>query len=110
MIGCTIIASAAQLLFKYGTQQFDVSLLTGILWIATGIVLYGMGAVLMIYAFKQGEVTVLYPIVTLSYVWVGISSMFIFNEQVQLLEWIGILFVIIGISTIGTATEGAIAP
>ena len=66
-----------------------------------GLILYALGAVIMIYAFKYGEVTVLYPIITLSYVWVSLLSVYYFNEIMNFAKGFGIIAIILGIVFIG---------
>lgn len=111
MIFCTVIAASAQLLFKEGSVVSESDPFNGMIWVFVGLLFYALGAVLMIYAFKNGEVTVLYPIVTLSYVWVGLVSYHYFNEPMNLLKWAGIIVIVAGISIIGISSrkaEGAV--
>lgn len=99
MVVCTIFVSSAQLFYKAGSEKlvfniFDI-LKNG--HIIVGIVLYCMGAIIVIAALKGGEVTTLYPIVTSSYIWVGLGSMYFFDESISLFHWMGIFLVIVGI-------------
>jgi uncharacterized membrane protein len=66
-----------------------------------GILINGVGTVFFIPALKAGELSVLYPIVGLSYVWVCVFSKFLLKEEMNLLKWIGIFIVILGVSFIG---------
>ena len=99
MIICTIFTSSAQILYKIGanTLSFDIiSIITN--WqIISGVILYGLGAVLVVIALKGGEVTVLYPIITSSYIWVSLGSVHFFGEKMNLFKWIGIFLIIGGI-------------
>ena len=67
----------------------------------TGIMIYGVGTVIFIPALKGGELSVLYPLVGLAYVWVCVYSTFMLKERMTLLKWIGIFIVILGVSFIG---------
>jgi undecaprenyl phosphate-alpha-L-ara4N flippase subunit ArnE len=51
----------------------------------------------MITAFKGGDVSVLYPIVATSYIWVSLLSMYFFNENLNLFRWVGISVILTGI-------------
>lgn len=99
MIVCTALTSSAQILYKTGANKlsWDIySIITN--WhILTGLILYGLGAILVIFALKGGEVSVLYPIVTSSYIWVSLASGYFFNEVIGFFRWIGIGLIIIGI-------------
>lgn len=104
MILCTAFTSAGQLLWKTGLKQADLSLslLTLInLPFLLGFVSYAIGAILMLIAFKKGELSVLYPIIATSYVWVTIISPWLFNEQISPLKWIGIITIVISVSILG---------
>ena len=66
-----------------------------------GVALYGIGTILFIPALKGGELSVLYPFVSLIYVWVSLLSVKFLGEKMNLLKWIGITFIILGVSLIG---------
>jgi uncharacterized membrane protein len=66
-----------------------------------GIVLYGISYLLIIPAFKYGEVSILYPIISLSYIWVCLLSVKLLKEKMTTMRWIGIILIIIGVSFIG---------
>lgn len=99
MILCTFFTSSAQILYKSGADKlsFDIiSIITN--WhIILGVVLYGLGAVLVVIALRGGEVTVLYPIITSSYIWVSIGSSYFFKETMGMFKWIGIFLIVLGI-------------
>lgn len=101
MIVCTFFTSVAQLLYKYGADQLSFSL-SGILnvYIIGGLFLYGIGAVLFVTALRGGAVTVLFPIIATSYIWVAIGSMRFFGEVINSTRWLGILLIIVGIIVI----------
>ncbi|HSU72845.1 MAG TPA: EamA family transporter [Candidatus Binatia bacterium] len=69
--------------------------------LVTGLILYGLGALLMILAFKGGDVSLLYPIIATSYIWVALISQFWFHETVSALRWIGIAFILLGVVLLG---------
>ena len=95
----TLGTTVAQYFLKTGTALFPL-IFTNIP-LLLGIVLYAIGSGALILAFKGGDVSVLYPIIATSYLWVGLMSFFFLGEQVQLLRWIGILVVIVGVTLIG---------
>ena len=70
-----------------------------------GLVIYGIAAALMITAFKGGEVSVLYPIIATSYIWVSLLSSYFFNETINLFRWMGILIIISGIIFISLGSK-----
>ena len=105
----TLLAAAAQVLFKFGTNRLQghVSLLA----IATdfpligGLVLYGLGAAMMILALRHGELSVLYPLISLSYVWVAILSVAIFGEMMNPYKIAGICVIMAGVGVMGMGSQ-----
>ena len=66
----------------------------------------------MIISFRGGDVSVLYPIVATSYIWVSFLSIYFLNEAMNFFKWLGIFTIILGIALIGygsnkSAVEGA---
>lgn len=104
MILCTLFTSLGQLLWKAGVARIQPAI-----WITflnlpfvLGFVSYGLGAILMLIAFKSGELSVLYPIIATSYVWVSIASLFLFPEDVMnSWKWVGIFTILVSVSILG---------
>ena len=57
----------------------------------------GGTALLLILALRDGQLSVLYPIISMSYVWVNLLSMYFFHDQINLWKAAGIAFVISGV-------------
>ena len=66
-----------------------------------GVSLYALGTLLFIPALKGGDLSVLYPFVALSYVWVSLLSVKFLEEKKNKIKWIGIILIIIGVTFIG---------
>ena len=99
IILCTLFTSSAQLLYKSGADKLEFNFLSIVSnWnIILGIILYGIGAILLIAALRYGKVSVLYPIVASSFIWVALGSSYFFKEVIGLLKWSGIILIVIGI-------------
>ena len=98
----TLFTSIAQVMYKFGSKQLSwpiSSILTNVPFML-GWVLYGIGALVMIAALKGGEVTVLYPVVASSYVWVLLLSKYYFGESINGWKIFGIIVIILGIGLI----------
>jgi drug/metabolite transporter (DMT)-like permease len=65
------------------------------------VALYAIGTALFIPALKGGELSVLYPIVALTYIWVSFLSVKFLGEKMNKLKWLGIALIILGVSFIG---------
>src|SRR3989339_274780 len=99
---CTVFTSAGQILFKIASgnlNSFHQIIINIPLWI--GFICYGLGSLLMILALKYGDLSLVYPFIALSFVWVNILSIIFFSEHVKILNWLGITAIIIGVSLIG---------
>ena len=100
---CTLLTSTAQLFYKYGSEtlQFNFfSIITNINLII-GILLYAIGGTILILSFRGGEVSVLYPIIATSYIWVSFISIYFLNEEMNLFKWLGVFTIMAGIILIG---------
>jgi drug/metabolite transporter (DMT)-like permease len=66
-----------------------------------GLAIYGLGSVVMIVALRHGELSVLYPLISLNYVWVAILSVMLFQESVNPLKIAGICVIMTGVAVLG---------
>ena len=107
MFVCTLFTSVAQLLYKQGSKTLSLNFLDLITnhALVLGLILYGIGAIIMIYALRHGEVSVLYPIIATSYIWVTLLAGILFNEQISFMRWLGVITIIGGIILIGLGSK-----
>jgi drug/metabolite transporter (DMT)-like permease len=66
-----------------------------------GYALYAVVTVLIVLAFKDGELSVLYPILSLSYLWVTALSFFVFHDTVNAYKLTGVAFIVCGVAVMG---------
>jgi multidrug transporter EmrE-like cation transporter len=105
---CTILTSFAQVFYKKGANLLQLNILSILTNynLLFGLILYGLALVIMILSFKHGEVTVLYPIIALGYIWVSLLSIYFFNETMNFYKWLGVLIIISGVITITYGSQG----
>lgn len=97
---CTLLTSTAQIIYKFGIEPFNIYL------ILLGLIIYGIAAAILITALKGGELSVLYPLIATSYIWVSLfSPVFFPSDTMNFLKWTGIAFIMFGISFIGLGTK-----
>jgi len=104
MIFATAFTSTGQILLKLGLTDIHFYLpLTFLnLTFFIGIFCYGIAFLLVLQAFKRGELSLLYPIIATSYVWISIFSPLIFaNDSMNMTKWVGILIILISITLLG---------
>lgn len=104
----TISAAAAQILMKKGVNHVEhVSLLQLItnIPLMLGYCLYGMNTLLLMLALRDGELSMLYPIIALGFVWVTMLSPYFFNEPLNPMKIVGIMVIVGGVTILGKANS-----
>ena len=105
VFACTILGSVAQLLIKTGMSPSHFSphllaILTDIPLIA-GYTIYGINTLMMVLALKNGEMSLLYPIIALTYVWTTLLSYTLLGEPSNLYKNLGIVTIVLGVAVMG---------
>ncbi len=101
---CTILGAAAQILMKTGANQMGHAGLIGMatnIPLLAGYCLYGMSTLLLVIALKEGELSLLYPVIALTYVWVTFLSFLIFHDTINPWKLAGISLIVIGVAVLG---------
>jgi multidrug transporter EmrE-like cation transporter len=119
VLGCTVFAAAAQVLMKFGAMHpmpgislSDLSTIPAFVvglignWqLLLGYTMHACNAFLLILALRDGELSMLYPIIALTYVWVSILSMHFFHDNFNWWKGMGIVLVIGGVSLMGITSR-----
>lgn len=103
VFSCTILGAAAQLLMKIGMAHFNpqpLALLTNVPLVA-GYFLYGINTLMLVLALRDGELSMLYPIIALTYVWVTLLSYAVLAEKANIYKNVGITTIVIGVAVLG---------
>ena len=113
VIGCTLLVAVAQYLIKLGANQLAhagfLGTMIGIFTIPplfAGYALYGVFTVLFVSALRHGELSILYPLISLGYVWVTITAVLAFHEAMNPLKLVGIALIIAGVAVLGWGGSG----
>lgn len=105
---CTVFGVAAQFLIKTSANQMQAITLGALLtnWaLWGGLALYGISTGLLILALRDGELSLLYPVISLTYVWVTILSVTVFDERLTLPKGAGVTIIVIGVALLGKAKK-----
>jgi drug/metabolite transporter (DMT)-like permease len=119
VVGCTLFASAAQVLMKMGSVHempkvdpahlsslVDFAFaLAGNIPLVCGFGLHACNALLLIFALKSGELSILWPLYALSYVWVAFLSAYFFGDRINAWKVAGIALIICGVALLGRASK-----
>ena len=104
VFGCTIFGAAAQILIKTGANMLTggnpLLMLTNVPLMA-GYGLYGISTVLLVLALRDGELSILYPVISLTYVWVTFLSLIFFKESMNPYKLLGVLIIVVGVAVLG---------
>ena len=106
---CTLIGAAAQVLMKIGAHNLPpVAALSANPFIIlkdialfAGLSLYGLFTLLLIFALRDGELSIIYPVIALNYVWVTCLSLIFFHETMNPFKAAGIVVIMLGVIVLG---------
>jgi drug/metabolite transporter (DMT)-like permease len=56
---------------------------------------------MLVVALRDGELSILYPIISLTYVWVTFLSYFVFHENITPIKILGIAIIVTGVAVLG---------
>lgn len=99
MLISSICVCVGQLLWKMSVEE-------GVIVLLVGFCLYGIGALVMILAYRFGKLSVLQPIMSLNYVLSIVLAVVVLKEEITILKSIGVIVIISGVSLIaGGDTE-----
>lgn len=98
MLISSICACVGQLLWKLSAE-------VGIWMALAGFVFYGMGALIMLIAYRFGSLSVLQPMLSMNYVLSIVLGALILKEAVTIKKVIGVLVIMTGVILIGGGDE-----
>jgi multidrug transporter EmrE-like cation transporter len=114
----TLLAASGQVLIKIGTNRIGADILSdpgGIASIAAkvaplavGYGLYVTAAVVLVISLRAGELSVLYPIYAMNFIWVSLAIPVVFpdTDSMNFYKWLGILSIMGGVIMIGISGRG----
>ena len=97
LTGCQVFLKIAltQMPAFAWTRAFWSSMLTNWQFAASGL-FFGASSLLWMYMLKTFPLSTAYPMISLSYVFGMFAAMLFFHEEVSLMKWSGVVFIIIG--------------
>ena len=103
VISATLVGAFGPILLKKASVRklSQINSLMTNYYLFGGVALYALGTFLFIPALRGGDLSVLYPFVSLSYIWVSVLSVKFLGEKMNRLKWLGVCSIIIGVSFIG---------
>ena len=104
VIAGTVIGSFGAIFLKKGSTSLTLQPkeLAKNRQLLLGLFLYGLSTIPFIIALKYGQVSILYPITSLTNIWVCLLSPLMLGENMNLTKWAGIALIINGVISIST--------
>jgi drug/metabolite transporter (DMT)-like permease len=98
----SFIGSFGAVFLKLGAEHMQGSLarILNNYWLAIGIVLYLLSSVFYIMGVAQGQLTVLYPMVSLGYIWAILWARLFFKEPFTMAKIAGLAMIVFGVGLI----------
>ncbi len=99
---CALMGAFGQVFFKLGSKTISMDIMSWILnWkLLTGITLYALATVVFVAALKFSNLSIVYPIIATSYIWVTLFSIFYLGESFPAYKWLGIIMILAGVAII----------
>jgi multidrug transporter EmrE-like cation transporter len=99
----SFIGSFGAVFLKSGAQRLQFTL-QGLFFnyhLAAGVALFLLSSYFFVLGVRNGELTVLYPMVALGYVWTLFWSRLFFGEPLTRNKFIGLAMILVGIAFLG---------
>lgn len=95
----SVIGAFGAVYLKSGAKEIKGSIIQIIKTkkIFIGIFLYGLASLFTLIALKNENVSVIYPLSAMSYVWAAVLSKKYFREKISVYQWMGILSILLGV-------------
>lgn len=104
---CGFIGSFGAVFLKSGAARIERNLRSVIYnWrLAFGIGLYLLSSVFFVFGMRRGELSVLYPLVALGYMWTVVWSKIFFGEPLTRSKFIAVGMILVGIAFLGLGSQ-----
>lgn len=95
----SFIGTFGSLYLKKGAKHFNFNILKQLKnkHLILGIFLFVLSSVFYIYALSMERLSLLYPLTSLTYIWVALVSIKFLRERMNKHKWLGIAMIILGI-------------
>jgi uncharacterized membrane protein len=106
IVVCTLFTALAQFFLKMGLSsfRFDISSLISNYYLLAGVFFYIVAIGLLFSSLYFGELSVVFPLVTLGYVWVAIMGYTLLGESIGIFRVVGLSLIIFGAIFLGGST------
>ena len=96
VLGGSIVTAFGALFIKRGMEQFSLRTIFKNQVLFSGILLYGISVIIYIIALRREELSVLFPLVSTTYIWSSLLATKFLKEKMNIWKWLSVMGIIIG--------------
>ena len=102
VLGASVVGSFGAAFLKLGAGKVGKNLLSFLDWrLALGVFLYLGSSVFYAFGIRGGQLSILYPLVSLGYVWTMLWARIFFQERFTRQKLAGLTLILIGVTLVG---------
>jgi len=103
----SFVGSFGAVFLKAGATRLEMKLLSIIRnWqLGAGVFFFGFSSIFFVLGLREGELSVLYPMVSLGYVWTLLWSRMFFGERLTATKFAGLGLILAGVLLVGLGTD-----
>ena len=106
VFGASVVGSLGMAFLKMGANRLTKSLLSFVnAPLICGVVLFLGSSVLYVAGVKGGQLSVLYPMVSLGYIWGLVWAKVFFNEPLTKQKFAGLGLILLGVFFVGLGSQ-----
>jgi drug/metabolite transporter (DMT)-like permease len=106
VLAASFIGSFGAVFLKSGSQRLHRGLLHFLNWrLAAGVLLFVVSSLFFVQGIRQGELSVLYPMVSLGYIWTLFWSRIFFGEPFTRGKFMGLFLIVLGVFFVGLGSR-----
>lgn len=94
----SLLTAMASLFWKLADAELNF-------YLFLGYVLQGVASLFLVFSFKYGKLSILHPMLSLSYVFALFLSFFVLNENIISLQLIGVFLILFGVLLLSKGVE-----
>lgn len=97
----SVIGALGALIIKKGTDKHSFFRLFRSKSLLFGFFVYALSTVFYVLALRMEELSIIYPLVSVTYIWTTLFSVRFLKEKMNKWKWISLIGIIIGVILIG---------
>ena len=99
----SMVVSVGAFMFKLASNNLEKGIVNLLKkpFFYSGLLLYGAASLVFVYALRFGDLSALYPLSGLNYIWVSLLSIKFLGEKINRYKWFGIFLIMLGVAFIG---------